>query len=289
MHHERVGERDTRQPGEELWNERDAKFFSFVDTDGFTTVYRMNGYKQPTAVDGAFQADRDIRGVLPWIQPLLLRIQQDFQEFPNHCVITRYDRLYDSIGAHRDKTQDLLSGSSVFIVTVGEPRDFTVMPRFKAPGARQRSKATRNFKPASGSLLRLSWETNQAYEHAVPLPAAQGKSKLRDGLDLSTPGLESREYESWLRARYVFHDNPKQWKKAHDAEYRASHPLNSTDSNPRERMEDWAARTAAIDEAGYQVWRADQSHVGDSYAAFRTYWRKGVSLFSLFSSHGFIE
>ena len=170
------------------WLERDTQWYSFVDTDGFSTVYRGGSidYGLPKQVTPQqFKMDANFNAILPTVQPLLEQIHRDFGEQPNHCVITRYNRTYDGIRRHTDKTKDLVRGSSIFVFTFGATKTFEVAHQrrmakqsdnplhyqsYRKTGSR-RAKTVARWKPVSGSLIRMTWDMNQIFEHGVPVKA----------------------------------------------------------------------------------------------------------------------
>jgi len=152
--------------------ERDTMWYSFVDSDGFSTVYRGGScdYSRPKVVKPhQFKMDAPFTDIREFVKPLLMKIQAAFGENPNHCVITRYNRTYDGINQHTDKTKDLVRGSSVFIFTFGATKTFKVSHyRYNKPSA-----TVLEFKPASGSLIHMPWDMNQVFEHGIKFDHAK--------------------------------------------------------------------------------------------------------------------
>lgn len=149
--------------------ERDTMWYSFVDADGFSTVYRGGScdYRIPKEVQPRqFKMDADFVDIIGAVKPLLLKIQTEFGENPNHCVITRYNRAYDGINQHTDKTTDLVRGSSIFIFTFGAAKTFRVTHDRRA-GLKKKENTVLEFEPASGSLIHMPWDMNQVFEHGV--------------------------------------------------------------------------------------------------------------------------
>ena len=108
------------------YNERDTIFYSFQDKEGFSTVYRSGSgsYNIPNRITATKQLgvewakEQRFAGLLPTLQPLLDHIYQHFGEQPNHCIITRYNRTYDGIGPHADKTKDPCSWQQCFYLHI---------------------------------------------------------------------------------------------------------------------------------------------------------------------------
>jgi len=165
------------------YNERDTIFYSFEDKEGFSTVYRSGWtpYSIPKRIEKTeelpveWAKEQQFAKLLPTLQPLLDHIYQQFRERPNHCIITRYNRSYDGIGAHADKTKDLVRGSSVFIYTFGAAKEFRILASRQMNNGRPCSRkgeltpssGSLKLTPASGSLIYMPWDMNQIFEHEV--------------------------------------------------------------------------------------------------------------------------
>lgn len=112
----------------------------------------------------------------------------------------RYARCFDSIGFnlyrdgrdsvawHRDRVRDR-SDATIAIVSVGEPRPFTLRPR----GGR----TARSWNLGDGDLLVMGGECQQSWEHAVPKSAHVRGPRLsityRHGPLDDPPGLREVE------------------------------------------------------------------------------------------------
>jgi len=172
------------------YNERDTIYYSFEDKEGFSTVYRSGSgsYNIPNRITATKQLgvewakEQRFAGLLPTLQPLLDHIYKHFGEQPNHCIITRYNRTYDGIGPHADKTKDLVRGSSVFIYTFGAGKDFRIVPNRQMGNGRTAPSRKGNLTPssgslvltpASGSLIYMPWDMNQIFEHEVVFGATK--------------------------------------------------------------------------------------------------------------------
>ena len=192
--------------------ERDTMWYSCVDATGFSTVYRggTRDYNIPMNVEEhQFKMDADFAQILPSVKDLLQRIFTDFRERPNHCVITRYNRTYDKINSHTDKTKDLVRGSSVFIFTFGAEKTFRVVHQrrmrkkddnpkhYKDPIYKKNTVA--DLKPVSGSLIRMTWDMNQIFEHGIPVP---NKMKKPDGKDKKFQAERETTKEYHVEPRY---------------------------------------------------------------------------------------
>lgn len=159
--------------------ERDTMWYSFVDTDGFSTVYRGGScdYSRPKEVKPhQFKMDAPFADIRSAVQSLMNKIQTEFGENPNHCVITRYNRKYDGINQHMDKTKDLVRGSSIFVFTFGAAKTFKVSHyRHNKP-----STTVLEFKPASGSLIYMPWDMNQVFEHGIKFDCTKASIRRKN-------------------------------------------------------------------------------------------------------------
>lgn len=182
--------------------ERDTMWYSFVDAGGFSTVYRGSScaYNIPKKVQPwQFKMDAAFTDIIGAVKPLLLKIQTEFGENPNHCVITRYNRTYDGINSHTDKTKDLVRGSSIFIFTFGASKTFEVMyDRRVRPRRSKKERMVLEVKPASGSLIRMPWDMNQVFEHGVKFDRT--KTSIRK---------KNADFDQTRECRTDFHTEPR--------------------------------------------------------------------------------
>ena len=180
--------------------ERDTMWYSFVDTQGYSTVYRggSRDYSIPKAVKPKqFKMDAPFADILGHVQPLLFKIQAEFGENPNHCVITRYNRMYDGINSHTDKTKDLVRGSSIFIFTFGASKTFEVMYDRRA-GLKKKERRVLEVKPSSGSLICMPWDMNQVFEHGIKFD--RNKTSIRK---------KNADFDQTRECRTDFHTEPR--------------------------------------------------------------------------------
>jgi len=70
------------------------------------------------------------------------------------------DRHKHRIGAHRDSTQDLVPGSPIVTISVGEERVFRLRP--------WKGKGHRDFVADHGTVFSMPFETNLTWTHEVP-------------------------------------------------------------------------------------------------------------------------
>ncbi len=79
----------------------------------------------------------------------------------NGLLLNWYDgRLEHYIGAHRDDTRDLISGSPIVTISLGEGRVFRMRPH--------KGKGFQDFPFQNGQVIVVPAETNQAWTHEVP-------------------------------------------------------------------------------------------------------------------------
>jgi len=219
-----VGLRKMRKPEQDgKWLERDTQWYSFVDKEGFSTVYRGGSidYSLPKKVKhNQFKMDANFAYILPTVQPLLEKIQMDFGEQPNHCVITRYNRTYDGIRCHTDKTKDLVRGSSIFVFTFGAEKTFEVVHQRRMAkasdnpehyqeyrkGSSKRAAAVARWKPVSGSLIRMTWDMNQVFEHGVPVRSKPTDSTFKRERETTTKyDMEAPRYSITFRSKCTWY------------------------------------------------------------------------------------
>ena len=95
--------------------------------------------------------------------PLWIWVQQEINSQLNGLLLNWYDSATgDYIGAHHDKTKDIVPGSPIVTVSFGASRNFR-LTRGKPP-ARQ----VRNFEATAGTVFVMPWDTNKEWKHEVP-------------------------------------------------------------------------------------------------------------------------
>lgn len=235
-----TGLRKMRRPEKDgKWLERDTQWYSFVDKEGFSTVYRGGSidYSLPRQVKPQqFKMDANFADILPTVRPLLEQIQIDFGERPNHCVITRYNRTYDGIRCHTDKTKDLVRGSSIFVFTFGAEKTFEVVhqrrmakttdnpehyTKYRQKGSKRAAVVAR-WKPVSGSLIRMTWDMNQVFEHGVPIKSKpKNRAFERERETTSKYDLDAPRYSITFRSKCTWYQ-PDEQKTFVDSEWQLS-------------------------------------------------------------------
>src|SRR4051812_12970819 len=79
----------------------------------------------------------------------------------NGLLLNWYDgQLGHHIGPHHDSTKDMVPGAPIVTISLGEGRIF----RLTHPGR----KLTRDFPAEPGTVFVMPYDTNRAWEHAVP-------------------------------------------------------------------------------------------------------------------------
>jgi alkylated DNA repair dioxygenase AlkB len=72
-----------------------------------------------------------------------------------------YRDQHDSVAPHNDRTEDLVKGEPIALLSLGASR--TMVIRQKKPPSRQL-----RIELEAGSLLIMSWETQVYYDHGIP-------------------------------------------------------------------------------------------------------------------------
>ena len=97
---------------------------------------------------------------LPWT-PTLLEIKQkieDVQGRYNYCLLNRYRSGTDSVGMHADNEPGM--GNVIASLSLGATRTFRIK--------HNKTKETRTFELASGTLLIMAGTMQQFWKHEVP-------------------------------------------------------------------------------------------------------------------------
>lgn len=82
----------------------------------------------------------------------------------NGLLLNWYDgRLGHYIGRHHDSTVDLVPGSPIVTISLGEERTFRLRRTPAGPGTRPI-----DIPAANGAVFLMPWETNLAFTHEVP-------------------------------------------------------------------------------------------------------------------------
>lgn len=96
-----------------------------------------------------------------FLEPLLEWSRRRVDGRLNGLLLNWYDAAFEHyIGAHRDKTGDLVPGVPIVTVSFGAERVFRVRP--------WRGHGVRDFPATHGTVFVLPFDTNQAWTHEVP-------------------------------------------------------------------------------------------------------------------------
>lgn len=100
---------------------------------------------------------------LPWPLGLALeRVSAIVGESFNSIGLNLYRDEHDSVAMHNDRLDDLVEGQPIALLSLGETRRMQI--RAKKTAAPQRL----DLDLAPGSLLLMSWQTQQHYDHGIP-------------------------------------------------------------------------------------------------------------------------
>ena len=95
--------------------------------------------------------------------PLWNWIQQAVDPRLNGLLLNWYEgATADYIGAHHDKTNGIIAGSSIVTISFGAARNFR-LTRGKAL-----DRQVRNLEAIAGTVFVMPWDTNKSWKHEVP-------------------------------------------------------------------------------------------------------------------------
>lgn len=154
--------------GKVAMNRRDALWYAIPTSDNFLPHYRAStvSYGSPeTPIKKADDTRVMDTSMLKWMQPVIDRMEQISGHTINHFVFHRYVGSSDKIGAHHDKTQDLSDGSTIFSLSIGEPRRFDIVADTKDKWISKNERET--FIVRNNDLVSIPWDVNQVYRHAI--------------------------------------------------------------------------------------------------------------------------
>lgn len=99
----------------------------------------------------------------PVLEPLWTWVRQAIDVRLSGILLNWYDgATCDYIGAHHDKTKDIVPGSPIVTVSFGASRIFR-LTHGKTP-----DRQVRNFDATAGTVFVMPWDTNKAWKHEVP-------------------------------------------------------------------------------------------------------------------------
>jgi alkylated DNA repair dioxygenase AlkB len=101
----------------------------------------------------------------PELDPLVQWVQPAIDPRLNGALLNWYDGPGHYIGPHHDSTRNMVSGSPIITVSLGETRVFR-LTRGKGPRAE-----VKDFPATHGAAFVMPWETNKLWKHGVPKSA----------------------------------------------------------------------------------------------------------------------
>ncbi len=103
----------------------------------------------------------------PGLIPICDELSRRFGHLPTNCLVNYYLDGDSSLGFHCDITEELLPGSWISVVSLGDTRSIVF---------RRKDKKEREIKfpLASGSLLHMSQGTQDEWLHAIPKEPGAG-------------------------------------------------------------------------------------------------------------------
>jgi alkylated DNA repair dioxygenase AlkB len=116
----------------------------------------------------AFGADYHYTGrvnkavpIPPILEPVFTWTKETVDDRLNGMLLNWYDAKFGHyIGKHRDSTTNMVEGSPIVTLSLGEERVFRLRP-WKGTGYR-------DFPATSGTLFVMPYDTNMAWTHEVP-------------------------------------------------------------------------------------------------------------------------
>tara|TARA_B100001059_G_C17782863_1_gene555313 strand:+ start:553 stop:1341 length:789 start_codon:yes stop_codon:yes gene_type:complete len=154
--------------GKVAMNRRDALWYAIPTPDGYLPHYRAStaSYGSPTIkIKKADNTKIMDHKMLEWMQPIIDRMENISKHQIQHFVFHRYVGTEDKIGAHHDKTQDLGEGSTIFSLSIGEPRRFDILADTKDGWIKKNERET--FIVKDNDLICMPWDVNQVYRHTI--------------------------------------------------------------------------------------------------------------------------
>lgn len=123
----------------------------------------------------------DYPPVLPWTSSVA-RLRDEVSALIghpfNHCLIQLYRDGRDWIGAHSDKTLDVVDGSFIINVSVGALRTMVLRRKTRDEvevGAQPAARATQRIPLPHGSVMQMSLATNRDWLHEIRQQGSAGE------------------------------------------------------------------------------------------------------------------
>lgn len=118
----------------------------------------------------------------PWIGPLeeiRAALREVLGDTFNFVLVNRYKDGSDHIGEHRDDEKDLLPGSSIASVSLGQERDFVFKHRdSRGKGAKRKDIEPVRVQLDHGSVLVMKNPTNTYWYHSLPVRKAAARPRI---------------------------------------------------------------------------------------------------------------
>jgi len=135
---------------------RSKAFYGDVYEDGSQPFYKYPG-KAPPLTKEWTPTLRQVRDRLTALEMTYPRCK--LKQVNTQVVVNAYTHPQDRIGKHMDKTESFANGSAVMTVSLGGPRVMRV--------TNIQSNEHEDLVLDSGSLVVLSWSTNQTHHHEI--------------------------------------------------------------------------------------------------------------------------
>ncbi|WP_367392957.1 alpha-ketoglutarate-dependent dioxygenase AlkB [Lewinella sp. LCG006] len=124
-----------------------------VLTPRWQQAYGKN-YRYTGSQNNALAIDQDLKKYLEWAC-------EHIDSRLNGLLLNWYDGQQNHyIGAHRDDTRDLMTGSPIVTISFGQERIFRMRPHGM--------KGFKDFTVRNGEAIIIPWETNLSWTHEVP-------------------------------------------------------------------------------------------------------------------------
>lgn len=154
---------------EALWNLHPEEYHTLffhgkeVKTPRWQQAYGAD-YRYTGSKNNALPITDKLRPFYKWCRENI-----DFQL--NGMLLNWYDgQSKHYIGAHRDDTRDLIKGSPIVTISLGEERIFRMRP--------YNEKGYTDFKVQHGDVIIIPWETNWKWTHEVPSFSKYKKKRI---------------------------------------------------------------------------------------------------------------
>ena len=147
---------------EQLWQMHPAEFPEItmhgrlVKTPRWQQAYGQN-YHFSGRVSQALPVPSQLETFLHWTQGNVAAAL-------NGLLLNWYDgRLGHYIGRHRDSVQNLIQGTPIATISLGEERTFRLRPWPAQTGV-----TPIDFRASNGTVIVIPWDTNRVFTHEVP-------------------------------------------------------------------------------------------------------------------------